>query len=107
MHVLPSDRKLLALLNEAQPDRPWRSCAEKRRCVACETVFRGSEVVVRGSRPRASRLACPKCGSAPALWVRLGNPLIDEEVWNDWESAIELVNRAREGEADTDIAVAG
>ncbi|MGB8167404.1 MAG: hypothetical protein WCF18_07925 [Chthoniobacteraceae bacterium] len=61
--------------------------------------------MVRRLRPRAYRLACPNCGSAPALWVRLGNPLIDEEVWSDWESAMELVNPDREDESGVGIAI--
>ena len=83
------DEQRLKLLNEAQPDRPWRSCAEKRRCVACDGIFRGSEVIVRH---RASRLACPKCGSGPVLWVGLGNPFTDDRVWAEWEAAITVAS---------------
>ena len=88
MRTLPDDEKRLSLLNEAQPDRPWLSCAEKRRCVACERVFRGSALIARSLRRLENRLACPKCGSGPALWVRLGNPYTDDRVWAEWECAL-------------------
>lgn len=88
MRILPTDEKRLALLNEMQPTRPWRSLAEKRHCVICDKRFTGREVLVRWSRHRNIRLACPHCESAPALWVRLGNPLTNERAWADWEAAL-------------------
>ena len=88
MRHFPSEPERLALLNEAQPGRPCESCAEKRLCLACERTFRGSAATVRTTPNGAIRLVCPGCGSAPDVWVRLGNPLIDEEVWGDWERAI-------------------
>jgi hypothetical protein len=91
MRIFPADEKRLALLNEAQPGRPWQTCSERRRCIGCESVFDGREVTVNWSRHRITRLGCPLCGSTPALWVRLGNPLIDEQAWADWEAAMEFV----------------
>jgi hypothetical protein len=57
--------------------------------VVCEQVFSGHDVaVLRGLRCR-TRLRCPNCGSDPQLWVRPGNPLIDDAVWAEWESVID------------------
>ena len=88
MRRLPSESERLELLNQTQPDRPWKSCAEKRVCLACERTFRGSAVALRKTPRGEKRVACPGCGSAPVAWVRTGNPLLDEEVWTDWERAI-------------------
>jgi hypothetical protein len=98
MYLPLSNKERLQLLNEAQPERPWKSCAEKRRCVNCDRVFRGEDVSVCRSDFGAWQLACPKCGSSPALWVRLGNPLTQEEIWSDWESAMQMADSARDGE---------
>jgi hypothetical protein len=54
----------------------------------CERKFSGNEVIVRHLRRDHARLACPACGSAPQFWVRLGNPLLEDHVWADWECAI-------------------
>lgn len=107
MRTFPDDKTRLELLNEVHPGRPWRSCAEKRRCVVCDGVFRGRDVVVHSSRPQATSLACPVCGSAPALWVRLGNPLLDDRVWAEWESAMELVSADDADDADGGMAAVG
>jgi hypothetical protein len=104
MVTRPKNTKRLELLNQAQPDRPWSSCSEQRRCVICENVFSGDEVIVRNSRQRGVRLACPKCGSAPALWVRLGNPLVDQEVWADWESLMECASGDDSDDRETGVA---
>lgn len=101
MRPLPDEQQRLALLNAAQPRHPWHSCAEKRRCVVCERVFRGSSVKVRSPRRGVTRLACPKCGSEPALWVRPENPLIDRDAWADWESAMEVSMFALSEESET------
>jgi len=54
----------------------------------CERTFRGRDAVVRRSRNGQVYLACPACDSGPQFWVRLGNPLLDDHVWSDWEIAI-------------------
>lgn len=89
----------LQLLNSAQPGRLWQSCSERRRCVECENTFSGNAVIIRRTREGATRLACPKCGSGPELWVRPGNPYTDECVWAEWESAIAVAT----AEADDDL----
>lgn len=86
--MILNDEKRLELLNLSQPNQPWESCAEKRLCIACERTFKGSSATVRGTNGSTS-LACPNCGSGPDFWVRPGNPLTDDEVWVDWEQAIE------------------
>ena len=104
MSSQPSDETRLQLLNEAQPGRPWRSCSEKRRCIACERTFRGTSVTVSALKNGATRLGCPRCGSAPELWVRLGNPFVDEQVWADWERALER-SAAELADKDESMAV--
>lgn len=85
--ILPAEIRL-KLLNLSQPNQPWESCAEKRLCIVCDRTFRGSSATVRGTGG-SPRLSCPSCGSGPEFWVRPGNPLIDVEIWADWERAIE------------------
>lgn len=91
MRILPNDEQRLELLSNSQPGRPWRSVFEKRRCIVCEHTFRGRDAVVRWARHCVTKLGCPKCDSAPALWVRIGNPLTDDSVWAEWERALALV----------------
>lgn len=88
MRIHPSENRRLQLLNATRSGRPWESCAEKRLCVSCERTFRGTAATLRQTPTGAARLVCPGCGSTPDAWVRLGNPLTDEEVWSDWERAI-------------------
>jgi len=88
MRTYPTDAKRLELLNQMSPTRSWRSVKEKRRCVVCEKVFRGGDAIVRWRRQGLISLECPGCASAPSTWVRLGNPLIDELAWQEWEAAM-------------------
>jgi hypothetical protein len=107
MRSLPEKPELLKILNEAQPERPWKSCQEKRSCVVCERTFRGTDVIINSHRLGVIRLACPSCGSDPGLWVRLGNPLLDDLAWADWESALEIAASRFSGESDCDLAAIG
>jgi len=85
-----SDADRLTLLNLGQKSNPWESTAAKRQCVVCETTFAGSEVNIHPAARGQHRLGCPRCQSHPRLWVRVGNPLLDAEIWEDWESAIDF-----------------
>lgn len=85
---LDPERRLL-LLNAVQPGHPWTACEEKRKCILCERTFRGSAVLVRRALSRP-QLCCPGCRSGPAYWVRVGNPLLEDAAWNEWEKAIDL-----------------
>jgi hypothetical protein len=105
MRTLPSAQNRLQLLNNAQPGQPWASCAEKRQCIMCETVFRGNDVTVRQIDRARVQLACPSCGSAPQFWVRVGNPLLNDQVWQDWELAMTSYTEADGG--DHELATAG
>jgi hypothetical protein len=102
MRIFPTDQHRGAILNRAQPDRPWRSLDEQRRCVICDKTFTGREVVIRWSRHGVRRLSCPQCESGPALWVRMGNPLIDEDVWMEWEA---VLAQAASGDGEWSVAV--
>lgn len=78
----------LQILNASQPTRPWRNCAEKRRCIACGHTFRGTAVTIRVGARRKPVVGCPGCGSAPDLWVHPGNPLTDADIWAEWDAAM-------------------
>lgn len=98
------DEKRLQLLNANEAGALWRSCSEKRRCIACERTFRGTSVVIRRGNNGVIRLECPGCGGSPDQWVRLGNPLTDEEVWADWQRAIERSAHAANADAEREMA---
>lgn len=99
MHAICQQEERLETLNRTQPERPWSSLTESRRCIACDHIFNATQVVIRRRR-EGVRLSCPRCGGAPALWVRLGNPLIDDQVWAEWETAIQsTAEEAQELEA--------
>jgi hypothetical protein len=105
MHTLPTDEARLQLLNEVQPGQSWQSCAEKRQCIMCERIFRGWDVMVRRRRSGRLQLACPTCDSGPQFWVRLGNSLLADHVWQDWELAIRSSTGHSAG--DEDLASTG
>jgi hypothetical protein len=71
----------------------------------CETVFCGNDVTVRLIGRSQPQLSCPSCGSAPQFWVRVGNALLDDHVWQDWDLAITSYTRV-DGSED-DLATAG
>lgn len=84
-----SDQSRLRLLNLGAKSNVWESLAEKRQCVVCETDFTGRELKIQPTRRGLFKLGCPRCASPPNLWVRLGNPLLDSAIWEDWNSAID------------------
>lgn len=51
---------------------------------------------IRRDRTGIIHVACPGCQSAPKLWVRPGNPLVDETAWADWENAMGWLHREEE-----------
>ena len=104
MCYLANGKNLLNLLNAAQPALRWHSCADRRRCIVCEHIFRGDEAITRRNHG-VTRLACPKCASGPELWVRTGDPLLDESAWSDWERALAAFDEAHEREDDHSGAV--
>ena len=94
MPLPPTEQKRLELLNEAQPQCPWQSCAEKRQCLVCENIFTGHEVVMPNDE--IAQLSCSACGSGPEFWMRPGNPLLDESVWAEWEVAIAATEKSHD-----------
>ena len=97
MPAFPNNEQRLQLLNDAQPERPWHSCDDKRRCIRCERIFRASEVIVT-----RDVLACPGCRSEPEMWVRTGDPLTDEMAWADWKAAMDYSYAKKEQEDEDD-----
>jgi hypothetical protein len=83
--VLFSEDKL-DLLRKADPGCKWDSLDDRRTCILCERTFSGRQVLVAKTRGGRTQLRCPSAGcvGTPREWVHPGNPLISDEVWNDW-----------------------
>jgi hypothetical protein len=93
MHNPLNSEQRLALLAKSGSIRPWKSCHERRRCVACDRVFQGFDIRISARASGVPRLRCPTpgCHSGPEMWVHPGDPLISEEAWNDWELLVKAV----------------
>lgn len=79
----------LRLLQQLDPTRAWKTVDEERQCILCDQIFRGSAVKVR-ARGLKIILRCPTrgCAGTPSGWVQPGDPLISDEVWEDWNRVI-------------------
>jgi hypothetical protein len=94
-HARRSPEEKLALLRRGDPLRHWESLDDKRQCVLCECTFSGHQVRVVVGRGGHLALHCPSedCNSTPHEWIRPGNPLLDDKVWEDW---VEILNELSE-----------
>jgi len=66
----------------------------------CERTFRGWDVMVRRRRSGRLQLACPTCDSGPQFWVRIGEGLLCDHGWQNWEGAAESSTDTAGGEDD-------
>lgn len=75
------------LLQRNDPFREWDSLDETRFCILCEQTISGHDILVTGGGAEPVRLACPTpgCGGTPYEWVHLGDPLLSEEAFREWE----------------------
>jgi hypothetical protein len=80
----------LAILQQADSFRRWRSVSDRRVCIFCDRVITGSQIVIRRNRAGAYELFCPTagCRGTPREWVYPGNPLISETAYQDWWRAL-------------------
>ena len=86
-YTRPEER--LSILRSEDRFRPWESLDDKRCCVLCERTFNGRQVEIRGRSGRFT-LHCPMedCHSTPRHWVCPGNPLVSDQVYQDWSLAL-------------------
>ncbi len=79
-----SDSKLL-LLRFHDPTRHWQNLNDPRVCILCGNELTGHSIRVKIERGRPAFL-CPSNGCQGQLphFAIAGNPLISEEVWQDW-----------------------
>ena len=82
-----SDEEKLRVLEQNDPFREWTSLDETRFCILCEKTISGRDIVVSGGSGRPVRLSCPTpgCAGTPYEWVYLGDPLLSEEAFREWE----------------------
>jgi hypothetical protein len=88
-HFRADDR--LSILRAMDQFRNWSSLDDKRFCILCEKTFSGRQVQMKRARRGKYQLQCPteECNSAPRQWVYPGNPLISDEVYEDWSRALD------------------
>lgn len=79
-----SDSKLL-LLRFHDPNRKWQNLSDSRVCILCGNELTGHSIRVKIEHGRPAFL-CPSNGCQGKLphFAIAGNPLISEEVWQDW-----------------------
>ena len=79
-----SDSKLL-LLRFHDPNRQWDNLSDTRVCILCGNELTGHSIRIKVERGRPAFL-CPSNGCRGQLphFAIAGNPLISEEVWQDW-----------------------
>ncbi len=79
-----SDSKLL-LLRFHDPSHQWENLNESRICILCGNELTGHSIRIKVQRGRPAFL-CPSNGCQGKLphFAIAGNPLISEEVWQDW-----------------------
>jgi hypothetical protein len=66
-------RPTLDLLQRIDRFRVWNSLDDRRRCLVCDRVFTGHEVVLVGGDGKAPLRACcptPGCSSIPMDWAK-------------------------------------
>ena len=83
-----SDEEKLRILRRNDPFREWDSLDETRFCILCEKTITGHDIVVAGgSGEEPVRLTCPTpgCHGTPYEWVHLGDPLLSEEAFREFE----------------------
>jgi hypothetical protein len=82
----------LSILRSEDQFRQWQSLDDKRFCILCERTFDGRQVDIRGTSGGRFRLYCPTedCSSTPQHWVRPGNPLVSDKVYQDWSVALSV-----------------
>jgi hypothetical protein len=87
----------LDALRKGNPFQPWESLDDRRVCILCEKSFTGRQVDLSVTPLGRVRLRCPTegCAGTPRVWVRPGNPLISEEVWEDWARVLDGPKRVR------------
>jgi len=75
----------LRLLQEYDRSRFWNDLNDRRLCLLCDAEFEGSaiRISVRQGKPV---FKCPQthCQAGLAHFVHPGNPLLNEDTWEDW-----------------------
>ncbi len=75
----------LKLLQDYDKHRSWSSLAEHRTCVLCGSEFAGESIVISVRSGKAS-FGCPTpdCRGSLHHFVHAGNPLLEEDIWQEW-----------------------
>lgn len=89
LHVHAEEK--LAILQEADRFRKWKSLDDKRVCLLCDRTFTGRQLNVTRDRRGRYQLHCPteECRSTAHEWVHPGNPLLSQKAWKDWSRAMD------------------
>jgi hypothetical protein len=79
-----SNSKLL-LLQFHDPNRKWFDLNDSRVCILCGSELNGHSIRISIERGRPA-FSCPSegCHGRLAHFAIAGNPLLSEEVWQDW-----------------------
>jgi hypothetical protein len=69
----PTIRPTLELLQQIDRFRVWDSLDDERRCLVCDRLFTGREVVLQGGdgrEPLRGYCPTPQCSSIPMDWAK-------------------------------------
>jgi hypothetical protein len=80
-----SSEERLSLLREHDRLRQWEDINEVRTCVCCSRKLTGRLIQIWSDANRFW-FACPTSGCRGSLsdFARAGDPLFDDDVWEDW-----------------------
>jgi hypothetical protein len=80
-----STEERLALLQEHDRLRKWEDINEIRTCMCCDRKLTGRLIQIWSDSNRIW-FVCPTSGCTGRLsdFARAGDPLFDDEVWEDW-----------------------
>ena len=89
----------LQLLRENDRLREWHALSKSRVCVPCGRRLTGRTIVISRTKNRIF-FRCPTPGCVGSLddFAAPGDPLLDDNVWQDWERTL----KAREFADDAD-----
>jgi hypothetical protein len=96
--LTPTER--LALLQENDHLRAWREVADVRTCMCCGRKLSGRLIQIWSDSSNFwFRCPTPDCTGTLGDFARAGDPLSDDEVWNDWCKTLDAQDQQELDEA--------
>jgi hypothetical protein len=90
-----SSEERLALLQEHDRLRSWQDVNDVRTCMCCGRKLSGRLIQIWSDQADIwFRCPGPGCTGSLPNFARAGEPLFDNEIWEDWCKTIESLDEA-------------